>query len=106
MSVSPGTAATAAPPGAREKLTRSSGLAPSPPEVALHELVEIAVEHRVDVARLDLGAQVLDHLVGLHDVRADLTAPADLRLAAGDAVELGFALLFDLRGDHRAQPGH
>lgn len=37
------------------------------------------------VGGLDAGAQVLDHLVGLEDVRADLPAPADLgfRLVLG-----------------------
>ena len=46
-----------------------------------HELVEVAVEHRLGVRRLHVGAQVLDHLVGLQDVGADLVAPAGSRSA-------------------------
>jgi hypothetical protein len=61
-------------------------LGAAPAQVALHELIEIAVEYGVDLARLDLGAQVFYHLVGLHHVRADLTPPPDLGLLAGDRV--------------------
>src|SRR5690242_8819602 len=43
----------------------------------LHEFVEIAVEHRAGIGSRDAGAQVLDHLVGLQHVGADLVAPAD-----------------------------
>jgi len=39
-----------------------------------------AVEHGLGVARLDAGAQVLDHLVRLEHVAANLAAPADLAL--------------------------
>src|SRR4051812_9476047 len=106
MRVSPRAGAAAAPPGAHPRLVPSLRFPPSPTEIALHELVEIAVEHRRHVARLDLRAQVLDHLIWLHDVRPDLTAPADLCLLTGDAVELRLTLLFDLRGDHRAQTVH
>src|SRR5690606_6766872 len=76
----------------------------APAEVALHELVEVAVEAGVDLARLDLGPQVLHHLVRLQHVRPDLAPPPDLGLLAGDRVELGLPLLFDLGGDHRLQP--
>ncbi len=41
------------------------------------EHVDVAVEHGPGVRGLDLGAQVLDHLIGLQDVRPDLPAPAD-----------------------------
>ena len=38
--------------------------------------VEFAVEHALDVARLDVRAVVLDHRVRVQDVAADLPAPA------------------------------
>ena len=79
---------------------------PAPAEVAVDEFVDVAVEHAADVARLDLGAQVLDHLVRLHHVAADLAAPADLGLLAGDRVEFGGTILLGLRGDQRRQPTH
>src|SRR5258708_7900286 len=37
-------------------------------ERRLEKAVEVAVEHRLGVARLDAGAQILDHLVGVEDV--------------------------------------
>src|SRR6185437_4668679 len=43
-------------------------------EVGLHEVVECAVEHRLRVPRLVIRAVVLDHLVRVEDVRADLAA--------------------------------
>src|SRR5690242_1842803 len=47
---------------------------------SLHEVIEIAVEHRACIRGRDAGTQVLDHLIGLQDVRADLVAPADIGL--------------------------
>ena len=44
-------------------------------EVGLDEVVDLAVEHGVDVAGLVLGAQVLHHPVGREHVAADLAAP-------------------------------
>src|SRR5215212_8224830 len=78
-------------------------LGPPPAQPALHEVVEVAVEHGGDVPRLDVGAQVLHHLVRLQHVRADLAAPPHLGLLAGDGVELGLALLLDLRRVHRLE---
>src|SRR5438105_6547284 len=46
-----------------------------PAEVALDEGVEGAVEHRLGVPHLHPGAVVLDHRVGLEDVRPDLAPP-------------------------------
>src|SRR5665647_320006 len=66
---------------------RSPGVAPSslvalgaalPADPGLDETVDVAVEHAAGVAHLVLGAQVLDHLVGVQDVRAHLVAPARL----------------------------
>src|SRR5436190_21595299 len=45
-----------------------------------HELIEIPIEHAAGVRGRDSGAQILDHLVGLQNVRADLVAPTDIRL--------------------------
>src|SRR5262245_33887650 len=72
---------------------RGLALAPLPPQVGLHELVEVAVEDAVHVAGLVLVAEVLDHLVGLHDIRADLAAEAHRPLLAADRRQLGLALL-------------
>src|SRR5690349_5436667 len=46
----------------------------------LHEVVEITIEHRARVRGRNAGAQILDHLIGLQDVRADLVPPADVGL--------------------------
>ena len=45
-----------------------------------HELIEVAVEHGARIGGLHAGAQILDHLIGLQHVRADLMAPADVGL--------------------------
>ena len=55
-----------------------------------HERVEVAVKHALGVGRLHLGAQVLDHLVRLQDVAADLVAPADVGLGV---LQRGLGLL-------------
>ena len=62
-------------------------------EVGLDEAVELAVEHRAGVADLVAGPQVLDELVRLQDVGADLAAEADLALLVVDLGEFGLALL-------------
>ncbi len=58
-----------------------------------------------DVARLLAGAVVLDHLVGLEDVAADLVAPGDVALLAVLTLHLGFLLvlldLVELGLEHR-----
>src|SRR5262249_8407957 len=52
-------------------------------EVIADEVVEIAVENALGVTRLVAGAMVLDPLVGVQEVAADLRAPGDvLDLAA------------------------
>src|SRR5699024_9899426 len=53
----------------------------TPADAGLDETVDVAVEDRGRVARLVLGAQVFDHLIRLHDVRADLIAPGGLDVA-------------------------
>src|SRR5690606_32733664 len=47
-------------------------------EVRFDEAIEVAVEHRLHVPDLVLGAEILHELIGLHDVAADLVAPGDL----------------------------
>jgi len=79
----------------RRRVAAGSGLDLSllaPPDPGLDELVELAVEDRARVARLLLSAQILDHLVGVQDVRAHLVAPrtGGVLLEAG---HLGLLLL-------------
>ena len=64
------------------------------PQVGFDEAVEVAVEHGAGVADLVIGPQVLDELVGLEDVRADLAAEADLALLVVLLGEVGLAFLF------------
>src|SRR4029450_4537736 len=75
-------------------------------EVPLHERFEVAVEHRVHVAGLVLGPQVLDHLVRLQHVAADLAAEPHPLLVAADLVELGLALGPLEVGDLGLEHGH
>ena len=51
------------------------GISPLAAQLGLHEGVEVAVEHGLDVARLLARAQVLHQLVGGQDVGADLVPP-------------------------------
>ena len=37
-------------------------------EIGVHEAIQVAVEHPLDVPDLDVGAQVLDHLIGLQHI--------------------------------------
>ena len=53
-------------------------------EVCGYEIVYFAVEDGLGVGGLVIGAVVLDHLVGLEDVGADLVAPGDFALFAVD----------------------
>ena len=48
----------------------------------LHEVVEVAVEDALCIGSLVAGAKILDHLVGMQDVAADLRAPFYLFLLA------------------------
>jgi murein DD-endopeptidase MepM/ murein hydrolase activator NlpD len=69
----------------------------------LHELVEVAVEHRPGVRGRHAGAQVLHHLVGLQHVGADLVAPADVGLGGLIGDGLFLALLELALVEPRAQ---
>ena len=50
----------------------------APADAGVDEAVDIAVEHRVGVADLEVGPQVLDHLVGVEDIGAHLVPPRGL----------------------------
>src|SRR5579871_3412086 len=58
-----------------------------------HERIEIAVEDTARVGGLHVRPQVLDHLIGLQDVGADLVAPADVALGGLDLGRRCFASL-------------
>src|SRR5512135_2575382 len=72
------------------------------------EIVEIAVEHRLRVADLVVGPQVLDPRLVEH-VRADLVTPADVGLGILELRLLLLALarleLVELRLEHRERLG-
>src|SRR6202043_2021393 len=76
---------------------RTAGRRPRAPEqqVSANKWGEVAVEDFLDVAALEFGAVVLDQLVGLKGVGADLAAEADFGLGGVELAEL-FAALFDL----------
>src|SRR6266496_2380488 len=56
--------------------------AAKPADLSLDEVVDLSIENRLGVARLDSRTQVLDALVGVQDIVADLGAPAACRLTA------------------------
>ena len=64
------------------------------PQVGFDEAVDVAVEDGAGVADFVVGPQVLDDLVRLEHVRADLVAEADFALLVVLLGELGLALLF------------
>src|SRR5512145_2526191 len=80
---------------------RSRPAAPRPQQVGLDELVDVAVHDRLDVADLEVGAVVLDPLLGVEGVGTDLTAEGDLLLGSG---QLGEVFLLLLLGD-LVEPG-
>ncbi len=49
-------------------------------QVCFHKLVEPAVEYAVYAAGLIVGTVVLDHLIGVHHVGANLVAPAGVHV--------------------------
>ena len=81
-------------------------LADARAQVSLDEGVEVAVEDRARVRRLDAGAEVLDHRVGLEHVAADLVAPARLDVLAAQPRHLGLSLLHLALDELGAQNGH
>src|ERR671911_398060 len=69
-------------------------------EVGVDKNVDVAVEDAFHVAGLHAGAQVLNHLIGVEDVRADLGPEADVRFLAALLLT---ALVLTLRDDSRRQ---
>ena len=65
----------ARPAGAGTHSGPGALLLPAPADAGVNKAVNVAVEHRVGVAHLVAGAQVLDHLVGVEHVGAHLVAP-------------------------------
>src|SRR5262249_32561505 len=62
-------------------------------EVGLDERFEISIEHPVDVPDFELCSVVLDQLIRLEHITADLAAEADLLLGARNLLELRLLLL-------------
>src|SRR5438067_11495481 len=58
-------------------------------QVGLDEAVDVAVENAIDVADLILRPVILDELVGVQHVTANLVAERDVLLDAADLLELG-----------------
>src|SRR5262245_65042212 len=80
--------------GASPRCRRGSCLAaPCPEQVRLDQVVQIAVHDRVDVAHLVAGPVVLDQLVRVERVRANLAAEGDLLLLTGQLGQLLTLLL-------------
>jgi hypothetical protein len=51
------------------------GLLGVPVQERLDEPVDVAIEDPVRIASLMAGAKILDHAIGLEDIRANLVAP-------------------------------
>src|SRR4030095_1477727 len=62
-------------------------------QIGLDEGVEVPVKDSIDVADLHLRAVVLDHLVGLQHVAANLTAESDAALLATEPFETDLLFL-------------
>src|SRR5205823_1369394 len=91
----------------RRRLLPGSCLGPPGPEqVGLDERVEVAVQHGLDVADLEPRPMVLDQLIGLKRVRADLAAERDLLLLAGELRELLALLLLSELEQARLEDPH
>ena len=59
-------------------------LFPSCQKIRSNQLIQIAIEHAIDIANLHARAQVLHHAIRLQDVGADLRAEVDLELGVFD----------------------
>src|SRR5207237_5651976 len=75
-------------------------------EVGVDELGEVAVEDALHVADLVARPQILDELVRLQDVRADLAAESDVLLLPLDALHFLLPLLDLELIEPRAQQLH
>ena len=62
------------------------------PQVVLHELVDVAIENGRDVPFFKVCAVILHHLIRVHYLGTDLTAPRDFALIAVQAGPFDVAL--------------
>src|SRR5712671_4001310 len=62
-------------------------------QIRLDEEIDVAVQHAVDIADLLLRAMVLDHLVRVQHVTANLAAEGNGALRPADLIELRLLLL-------------
>src|SRR5215207_4723609 len=76
-----------------------------PADAGLDEAVDIAVEHRLRVANLVVGAQILHHLVRMDHVGAHLIAPRVAAVAL-EPVHLGLLLAAALLEQARLEHPH
>ena len=79
---------------------------PAPPQVSLDETHQVTVEDRLDVSDLVVGAQIFDHLIRLHHIASNLTAPCGLSLIASNLLEMGEPILTGSFGQLRPKHGH
>src|SRR5579859_2687031 len=73
---------------------RSGRFAELPFQIRLHEWIEVAVEDRRRVACLPTRSMILDHIVRVQDIGANLVTPAGFDVLAFELGSLGLALLF------------
>ena len=80
----------------------------TPPDPCFEESVDVPIQYRRRIADLVLGAQILDHLVGVQNVGAHLVAPRAAAVAL-EGVQLGAlfqALAFQELGLKHAHRRH
>src|ERR1700751_5488881 len=71
------------PPTPRVLLLRLAALlVDQSAQLALDKWVEIAIHDSLDVACFNAGSMILDHLIRLKHVRANLISPGDITLLA------------------------
>jgi hypothetical protein len=68
-----------------------------PPELSFDKGIDFAVHDGLDIAGLNPGSMIFDHLVRLENIGADLVAPSYVALFSVLTIQLGsFSILFDL----------
>src|SRR5680860_1473620 len=63
-----------------------------PSQLGLDEALDVATQDRLNVPALEIGAVILDHLVGVQDVGTNLGAEADAPLLTSEGVHLLLSL--------------
>ena len=81
-------------------------LFPPRQQIPPDQLVQIAVQHAIDIADLDPRAQVLHHAVRLQHIRTDLRAEVDVELRIFNVLGLCALLLQLVFVEPRAQNAH